>query len=55
MFFVTDHDDKNRVDPIIDSFATRDEAQRLAAQWSFDNDGASCNIEEFASIEDARG
>ena len=55
MFFVTDHNDADRIDLIIDSFATRAEAEAFAAQWSADNDGTSCEIEEHASIEDARG
>ena len=54
-FFVTDRNDADRTDPIIDQFDTRAEAEKFASQWSADNDGTSCAVEEFASIEDARG
>ena len=54
-FYVTDRNDADRTDPIIDQFDTREEAEVFAAQWSADNDNSSCAVEEFASIEDARG
>jgi hypothetical protein len=55
MFIVTDRNDADRKDPIIDQFPTREAAEAFAAQWSADNDGATCAVEEWASIEDARG
>ena len=55
IYIVTDRNDSDRADFIIDTFTTRAEAEQFAKQWSDDNDGSSCAIEEWASIEDARG
>ena len=45
-YSVCDRNDKDRPDPIIDTFETREEAERFAAEWSADNDGTSYTIEE---------
>ena len=55
IYLVTDRNDADRADPIIDQFATCAEAITFAAQWSVDNGGSSCDVEEWASIADARG
>lgn len=53
IYIVTDRNDKDRPDPIIDTFATRKAAEQFAAEWSADNDGTSCAVEEWAEEDDA--
>lgn len=51
IFAVCDHNDKDRSCPVIDAFSTRPEAVQFGAQWSADNDGTSCEIEEMSLAE----
>lgn len=51
MFYaVTDRDDKDRKDPIVDVFFTREQAQSFANEWTVT--GGAYQIEEFETVED---
>lgn len=55
IYLVTDRNDADREDFVIDSFTTREAAEKFATEWSSENGGTSCAIEEWESIEDAKG
>lgn len=55
IYIVTDRNNADRAEFIVDAFQTRAEAQDFVAQLSADNDGELFAIEEFETLADARG
>lgn len=53
IYIVTDREDKDREDPVIDFFETCADAEAFAAEWR--RDFGDCQIEEWPSLEDCRG
>lgn len=53
IYVLTDRNDKDREDFVIDSFDTREDAEEYAREWS--EQYGSCEVEEWSSIDDARG
>lgn len=53
IYIVTDHDNKDRESPIVDTFDTREAAEVFAAEYSAEY--GDVQVEEWESLAAARG